>query len=116
MSNLSERVEKIDREYQNMLGEHEYISSELLSLGRQISGLNQVVESPTNEMPKVFDAWYKQNIGDNVYGYVQSLDKIFNGQCDNEIDCRLLDWFGLDRVRNYTRCVNAIINGYEVEE
>lgn len=68
-------------------------------------------------MPKVFDKWYKQTNKDLVAEQIVELSSIvtdlepYHGFNDEQL--ALQDWLSSDE--DFLKCVEAIINGYEVE-
>jgi len=69
-------------------------------------------------MPKVFDEWHKQTNKDSVAEQITELSSIaiglepYHGFNDEQL--ALQDWLTDDK--DFLNCIDAIINGYEVEK
>jgi len=68
------------------------------------------------KMPKVFDDWYKQTNKDLVAEQIVELSSIATGlepyHGFNDAQLALQDWLSSDE--DFLKCIDAIINGYEV--
>ena len=69
-------------------------------------------------MPKIFDDWAENFSLDTKDGLEEALwvlfDIYYNGNTDSELE----NWMRFDRTdeEKYSKCVDAVVNGYEVEK
>jgi len=69
-------------------------------------------------MPKVFDEWAKNFSLDTKDGLEEALWVLMDIYYNSGTDSGLDEWIHLDGTdeKKYSRCVDAVVNGYEVEK
>jgi len=68
-------------------------------------------------MPKVFDEWANDFSIDSKDGLMEALWSLFDIYYNGAVDDELFEWMnnGISE-KIYAKCVDALVNGYEVVE